>query len=460
MAGPFPKTLGAADERVSPDPSGQSDGDAGNGRELEAIQAIARTRKTDVVTLCEELQRIAAKATASERAAIYLVDLEKRECAMAAVPFGYDGPLVERHWRTSLDAPFLGEAIRTLRPQVFSAVDLPEPYRVPSIEAGFVEYAVLPLHSEGVLMGTLNLARTRAEPYALQTVQLALALVDMMAIQIERARLNAREKERATNLARLSEDLRHRHADLTRTNEDMSGREPLANLGMLAALVAHEIRNPLGVIFNVVAQLRKVLPPEHSQSSQLIAILHEESMRMDKIVRAFLDFGRPAAPIPTLIDVERLVASAIELTTRALMGSTVQWRTEFAPAARWLEGDEHVLRQALMNLLANAVEAQSLRGAVWVKTACCQVEGRDQVAISIEDEGVPLTGTCAKRAFEPFFTTKASGTGLGLAIVRRAAEMHRGTVTMQAGDARGTIVTLTLPVRWFETDEDGPASHR
>jgi signal transduction histidine kinase len=75
------------------------------------------------------------------------------------------------------------------------------------------------------------------------------------------------------------------------------------------------------------------------------------------------------------------------------------------------------------------------------------------VTISIEDEGVPLSGTSANRAFEPFFTTKVSGTGLGLAIVRRAAELHRGTVTMQARDGGGTVVTLTLPVRWFEADE-------
>lgn len=445
--------LGGGDDGVSPNACAEEEGDGRNRRELEAIQAIARTRKPDVVTLCEELQRIAAEATASDRAAIYLVDLENRECVMAAPPLGYDGPLVERHRRTSLDAPILGEAIRGLRPLVFSSADLPEPYRVPSIEAGFFEYAILPLHSEGVLIGTLNLARTRAAPYAPRTVQLALALVDMMAIQIERARLNAREKERANNLARLDEELRHRHADFAGTSDELARRERLANLGMLAALVAHEIRNPLGVIFNVVAQLRKIVPPEHSESNQLVDILQEESMRMDRIVRAFLDFGRPTAPRPTLIDLERLVASAIELTSRAVGGSAIQWRTEFAPAARWLEGDEHVLRQAVVNLLTNAVEAQSLRGAVWVRTRSCQVEGRDHAAISIEDEGVPLSGTGANRAFEPFFTTKASGTGLGLAVVRRAAEMHRGSVTMQARDAGGTVVTLTLPVRWFEARE-------
>ncbi len=122
------------------------------GRELEAIRAIARTRKTDELEgLCGEMQLIAAESTQSERAAIYLLDPAARELVMATVPHGYDGELAKRHRRTSLDGPLMGDAIRTLKPVIFSASGLPEPYRAACLAAGFVEFAVIPLHSDGDL---------------------------------------------------------------------------------------------------------------------------------------------------------------------------------------------------------------------------------------------------------------------------------------------------------------------
>ena len=163
------------------------------------------------------MQVIAAESTQSERAAIYLLDSGARELVMATVPHGYDGELAKRHRRTSLDGPLMGDAVRTLKPVIFSASSLPELYRAACLAAGFVEFAVIPLHSDGVLTGTLNLARTREEPYAPGTVQLALALADQISVQIERARLYVEEKERARKLARLNDDLR---SELRRARAD------------------------------------------------------------------------------------------------------------------------------------------------------------------------------------------------------------------------------------------------
>jgi signal transduction histidine kinase len=372
-----------------------------------------------------------------------------RELVMAAVPHGYDGDLAQRYRRTSLDGPLMGDAIRTLKPVVFSASSLPEAYRAVCLGAGFVEFAVVPLHSDGVLTGTLNLARTRNAPYASGTVQLALALSDQISVQIERARLYVEEKERARKLARLNDDLRTSYEELARTQTELVRRERLASLGELAVLVAHEVRNPLGVLFNVASQLRKLLPPKPREAALLVGILQEEADRLDRIVKDFLDFGRPASPRPRLIDIGAVVDGAIELTRLALRGPQVEqvaWHVEISPEARHLVADEHLVRQVLVNLFTNAVEAQMSAGAVWVKTVRCEYEGREHVRLSIEDEGATVPEEILEHAFEPFFTTKASGTGLGLTIVRRTVEAHSGRVSIGPREAGGTVVLLLLPV--------------
>jgi two-component system sensor histidine kinase HydH len=420
------------------------------GRELEAIRAIARTRKTDELEgLCSEMQLIAAESTQSERAAIYLLDPAARELVMATVPHGYDGDLAQRHRRTSLDGPLMGDAIRTLKPVIFSASSLPELYRAACLAAGFVEFAVVPLHSDGALTGTLNLARTREEPYAPGTVQLALALADQISVQIERGRLYVDEKERARKLARLNDELRKSYEELARAQNELVRRERLASLGELAVLVAHEVRNPLGVMFNVASQLRKLLPPKPREAALLVGILQEEADRLDRIVKDFLDFGRPASPRPKPIDIGAVIDGAIELTRLALRGAQteqVAWHVDIGPQARHLVADEHLVRQVLVNLFTNAVEAQTSAGAVWVKTSRCEHEGREYLRLSIEDAGATVPSEIFAHAFEPFFTTKASGTGLGLTIVRRTVEAHSGRVSIGPRDAGGTVVTLMLPV--------------
>jgi two-component system, NtrC family, sensor histidine kinase HydH len=280
-------------------------------------------------------------------------------------------------------------------------------------------------------------------------VQLAPALADQVSVQIERARLYVDEKERARKLARLNDDLRKSYEELARTQTELVRKERLASLGELAVLVAHEVRNPLGVMFNVASQLRKLLPPKPREAALLVGILQEEADRLDRIVKDFLDFGRPASPRPRSIDIGAVVEGAIELTRLALRGAQtdqVVWHVEISAQARHLLADEHLVRQVLVNLLTNAVEAQTSGGAVWVKTTRCEYDGREHVRLSIEDEGATVPSEIFKHAFEPFFTTKASGTGLGLTIVRRTVEAHSGRVSIGPRDAGGTVVILMLPV--------------
>lgn len=414
--------------------------------ELEAVRTIARTQKTDDLEgLCAELQVVAAKATASERAAIYLMSGDESELIMAATPYGYGGDLAVRYRRRPMDLSMLGEVVRTLKPLVFSVDSLPEAHRRPSIEAGFAEYAIVPLHSQGVLTGTLNLARTRKEPYAESDVRLALALGDQISVQIERVRLYLAAQERARSLASLNDELRRSHEELTRAQSELIQKERLASLGELAVVVAHEVRNPLGVIFNVATQLRRNVLDQSPQASELVTILEEEASRLDRIVRAFLEFGRPSLPRMREVRVAALVESAIELTTRAIPCGAITWQVDFDPDATDLVCDEHLLREALVSVFMNAVEAQSHRGRVAVRSSVRNVDGKDDLVITVANDGDAPDAATLERAFEPFFTTKASGTGLGLAIVARTLQAHGGEASIAAKEGGGAVVTLRLP---------------
>jgi signal transduction histidine kinase len=415
------------------------------GHALEAIRAIARTRKTgDMAALCAEMQDIAASSTASDRVAIYLVDRPTNELVMAAVPFGYDGEAAREYHRRPIDGPIMGMVTSTLQPAFFSAALLPDPFREVATSAGFVEFAIIPLHAEGVLSGTINLARTHSSPYTQETIDLAMMLGEQISVQIERARLLFVEKERVAKLASLNDDLRRSYEELSRTQDELIRKEKLANLGELAMIVAHEVRNPLGVVFNVISQLRKSFGAE-PDGAALVRILEEEASRLDRVVKDFLDFGRPTDPQLRGVDVAALISSAIELTNHLLTSTAMTWQVALDDDVGELQADEHLLRGALVNVLLNAAEVQSTSGTVWIRAKRLEIDGRRHVQLAIEDEG-PAEPPLSDKVFEPFFTTKAFGTGLGLTIVKRTIEAHKGAVRLESREGKGTVLTILLPV--------------
>jgi signal transduction histidine kinase len=269
-----------------------------------------------------------------------------------------------------------------------------------------------------------------------------MVLGEQISVQIERARLYLVEKERVAKLASLNEDLRRSYEQLEQAQGELIRREKLASLGELAMLVAHEVRNPLAVVFNVVSQLRKHIPTDASGAT-LLRILEEEAKRLDRIVKDFLDFGRPATPQLRPVVVDVLVSSAVELTSRSQSSSKVSWRLALAGDLGVVQADEHLLREALVNVLLNAAEAQS-EGTVWIKGARRRIGAEDHVELTIEDDGA-IRPEVADQVFEPFFTTKAFGTGLGLTIVKRTVEAHGGSVQLEGREGGGTVVTIRLP---------------
>ncbi|WP_317987781.1 GAF domain-containing protein [Hyalangium gracile] len=259
--------------------------------------------------------------------------------------------------------------------------------------------------------------------------------------EVERASAITNQLALALEQARLIEDLKKSYAELARTQEQLVQRERLAALGELAAVVAHEVRNPLGAIFNSVSYIRRLIGTSNP-ALPLVEIVAEEADRLNRIVDDLLHFARPPSPSPTPIPLRKLLEDSVRSALTDATGKVeVEWDLE---ADVPVLVDERMIRQAFLNLALNAVQAMPQGGTL--RVGVCRATGpRPEVQVEFTDTGTGIHPDLRSRIFEPFFTTKAKGTGLGLAIVKRIVESHAGRVTLESEPGQGTTFRLFLP---------------
>lgn len=212
--------------------------------------------------------------------------------------------------------------------------------------------------------------------------------------------------------------------------------EKLAGIGRLAAGVAHEINNPLGVILGYVRLLQR---RAEGTLAEDLRVVEEEAVRCQDIVEGLLDLARPGRgprePVALRDACEEVVSRLREATRLGTVTVDVHGEgTAWAQAPR--------LRQVLLNLVKNAAEAAGEGGRVEVRISV-DADGSSRVAVS--DSGPGVTPEARARLFEPFFTTKPSGTGLGLAVSQAIAEAHGGRIDVDSGALGGARFTLSLP---------------
>lgn len=253
----------------------------------------------------------------------------------------------------------------------------------------------------------------------------------------------------ATLIARFVADARaleRSSANLRAAQTELLRRERLSALGELSAVVAHEVRNPVAVIFNALATLRK--QPDSGDMQTLLRIVNEEAERLKRVVDELLDFARPRELTISEVSPGPLVRSAVEAAVLALeeAQSAESVNMESEQVLPQLNADEQLLRQAMINLITNALQARGRTGRVIVRTRA-ESQPEASVCFDVVDDGAGISEDVEDKLFTPFFTTRASGTGLGLAIVKRIAEAHGGDVTWRRGETGGAIFTLRVPTR-------------
>ncbi len=241
--------------------------------------------------------------------------------------------------------------------------------------------------------------------------------------------------------ARLSRDLQHDYAELRDAQRELRRKEQLTAIGELAAVVAHEIRNPLAIISNSVAGLRRHGLLEEEKDT-LLRILGEESSRLNGLVANLLTYARPIVPKLQPASVRELLRRT-ELST-ALKGPLELETTEDGDAGQ-VSADPNLLRQVLDNLVDNAGQAMNWCGTVKIAVRAARRGDLHGATISVQDNGEGMDARVSARAKDPFFTTRPTGTGLGLAIVDRIVEAHGGEFVIESQPGIGTTATVFFP---------------
>jgi signal transduction histidine kinase len=213
--------------------------------------------------------------------------------------------------------------------------------------------------------------------------------------------------------------------------------EKLAGIGRLAAGVAHEINNPLGVILGYAKLLRR---RAEGGVAEDLKVIEEETLRAKEIVEGLLDLSRPLPPASERVDLRALADDVVARLAEARLTGGVDVAVEGAASAA---GHRDKLRQVLVNLVRNGVEAAGEGGRVRVRLGAR--DGRAEVAV--EDSGPGVAPADRPRLFEPFFTTKPRGTGLGLAVSRAIARAHGGDLVAGEAPGGGARFALVLPAR-------------
>ncbi len=245
------------------------------------------------------------------------------------------------------------------------------------------------------------------------------------------------QKQSAAPAARAAE-LEALNRDLQAAKEEIGRTHELAAVGELAAVIAHEVRNPLAVISNAVAGLRKPLPK--ADHEMLLAIVDEETHRLNRIVTDLLRYARPINLQQDEIDLSELLERVL-YTYRTNPGLAIT--LEVNGKHPHVFGDPTLLRQVFDNLCENATQAMSGNGELRIRVEA----NDDEVSVIITDSGVGMDTQILRRAKDPFFTTRPSGTGLGLAIVERIVEAHTGTFTIASHPGEGTTVRVSISQR-------------
>jgi PAS domain S-box-containing protein len=221
--------------------------------------------------------------------------------------------------------------------------------------------------------------------------------------------------------------------------------EKLAGLGTLAAGVAHELNNPIGVLTSRIELMRleaegRPLPPELRDD---LDVLHRHAQRVARISQGLLSFARQAPRERRRVDLNAVVEDTLLLAEPAVTKAGVRVERRLAPALPAVRGDANALQQVILNLLTNARDALGGAGDIVVQTGLAP-DGRG-LCLTIQDTGPGIPPHVLPRIFDPFFTTKTDGTGLGLSISYGIVRDHHGTVDVQTGEGRGTTFVLTFP---------------
>ena len=266
---------------------------------------------------------------------------------------------------------------------------------------------------------------------------------------------NRRQVER---LETLSEKLEETNQQLRRAEAEARRAERLAALGQLSAGLAHEIRNPLGVIKGSAEMLSRKVAESEPLIAELAGYISSEVNRLNALVMRFLDFARPSKLELRPESISEIVEHALESAAASFPNAKVQVERQYASGLPEIPVDRQMCEQVFINLITNAYQAmegngqgsdgtpeRTPEGTLRLSIERDVSNGKPGVCVTVEDSGPGVPPELREQIFNPFFTSKKEGVGLGLSIVAKIVDDHRGTIRLDAEPAKGARFRVFLP---------------
>jgi signal transduction histidine kinase len=251
-----------------------------------------------------------------------------------------------------------------------------------------------------------------------------------------------RERRQKRNYQDLTAKLSGVYQTLQANFEGMKRAERLSAIGHLSAGLAHEVRNPLASISGAASILRRHMPPDE-KLKRCVNIIDTECQRLNGLLTNFLNFARPRSPSFQQTNIRTLLSEVLQLGEHAVARKQITFEEQVQNGLPDVECDPDQLRQVLLNLLINAIEASPDGGTV---TLAANSEA-GKITIRVVDEGAGVAPEDVEKLFDPFFTTKESGTGLGLSVAHQIVNQMGGQLTARRNSDRGMTFSVILPVR-------------
>ncbi len=243
-----------------------------------------------------------------------------------------------------------------------------------------------------------------------------------------------------------AQQLAQANLQLAQAQEQAHRSERLAALGQLSAGLAHEIRNPLGVIKGSAEMLNQKLDASNPLAGELAGYISTEVNRLSNLVTRFLNFARPLRAETAPCNITALLDHALESVASQWQGGNIQVRRDYRPNLPPVPLDEGLFEQAFVNLIQNAYEAMgSSGGTLHLQVSCTEHNNVAGVEVKIKDSGPGIPAAQREHIFNPFVTTKASGVGLGLSIVSQIMDEHLGSIRAESKPGEGACFAVFFP---------------
>lgn len=273
---------------------------------------------------------------------------------------------------------------------------------------------------------------------------LRLVFFFLVGMTVNRFVIRYREQVRRYQVA--AENLSLANENLKKAQAEARRAERLAALGQLSAGLAHEIRNPLGVIKGSAEILNQKVAASDTLAKELSGYIYTEVNRLSALVARFLDFARPSRLELRALELPRLLDRALKSVSEQIAMGKIVVKREYDADLHAVMADEQLCDQVFINLITNACEAMGEQGGdLILRVHPAHSERGKEVVVEIQDTGPGIPPELKEQIFNPFFTTKKTGVGLGLAIVTKIIDAHQGTVRVKSELGQGACFQISFP---------------